>query len=135
MEDWQNSSLEEKVDLETLVLYPSEPYINEGIEEEIFRIKDEQLENEISNDFSETSIPNHKYEKSPIEFSTNNKAPKFRDFFCFQCSLQFSGTSVYELHQSLVHEIKGQLIAELFFFVINFPKNLRKNLTNLCPSI
>ena len=51
-EDVELSSLEEKVNLETLVLYPSEPYINEGIEEEIFRIKDEQLENEISNDFS-----------------------------------------------------------------------------------
>ena len=111
-EDVELSSLEEKVNLETLVLYPSEPYINEGIEEDFFRIKDQQLENEISNDFSETSIPNHKYEKSPIEFSTNNKELKFRDFFCFQCSLQFSGTSVYELHQSLVHGIKGQLIAE-----------------------
>ena len=112
IEDLELSSFEEKVDLETLVLYPSEPYINEGIEEEIFRIKDEQLENEISNDISETAIPNHKYEKSPIEFSTNNKDPKFIDFFSFQCSLQFGGKSVYELHQSLVHGIKGQLISE-----------------------
>ena len=51
------SSLEEKVDLETLVLYPFEPYISEGIDEEIFRIKDEQLENEISKDIYETAIP------------------------------------------------------------------------------
>ena len=72
-EDVELSSLEEKVDTETLVLYPSEFYISEEIEEEKFRIKDEQLENEISNDISETAIPNHKYEKSPIEISTNNK--------------------------------------------------------------
>ena len=27
----------------------------------------------------------------------------FRDLFCHQCSLQFGGKSVYDLHQSLVH--------------------------------
>ena len=112
IEDLELSSFEEKVDLETLVLYPSEPYINEGIEEEIFRIKDEQLENETNNDISETAIPNHKYEKSPIEFSTNNNETKFRDLFCFHCYLQFGRKSVYELHQSLAHGIKGQLISE-----------------------
>ena len=111
-EDVELSSLEEKVDLETLVLYPSESYISEGIEEEIFRIKDEQLENKINNDIYETAIPHHKYEKSPIELSTNNKEQKFRDLFCFQCSLQFGEKSVYDLHLSLVHGIKGQLISE-----------------------
>ena len=30
----------------------------------------------------------------------------FRDLFCFQCSLQCDGKSVYNLHQSLVHGIK-----------------------------
>ena len=29
-----------------------------------------------------------------------------RDLFCFQCSLQFNGKSVYDLHQSLVHGSK-----------------------------
>ena len=38
-EDVELSSLEEKVDLETLVLYPSEPYINEGIEEKKIELK------------------------------------------------------------------------------------------------
>ena len=30
---------------------------------------------------------------------------------------------------------KGQLISECPFDVLNFPKNLRKNLTNFCPRI
>ena len=30
---------------------------------------------------------------------------------------------------------KGQLISELLFDVLNFPKNQRKNLTNFCPRI
>jgi hypothetical protein len=119
-EDVELSSLEEKVDLETLVLYPSELYISEEVEEENFKIKHEQLKNEISNDYSETAIPNHRYEKFPTEFSTNNKEPKFKDLFCFQCSLQFGEKSVYDLHLSLVHGIKGQLISKL---------------TNFCPSI
>ena len=102
----KEESLEEKVNLENLVLYPSELYISKGREDDIFRIKDEPLENETNNDNSETAIPHHKYEKSPIEFSTNKKEQKVRDFFCFQCSLQFGAKSVYDLHQSLVHGIK-----------------------------
>ena len=86
-EDVELSSLEEKVDLDNLVLYPYESYIREGIEEDHFRIKDEPLENQINNDISETAMPYHKYEKTPIEFSTNNKEQKVRDLFCFQCSL------------------------------------------------
>ena len=30
----------------------------------------------------------------------------FRDLFCFQCSLQFNGKYVYDLHQLLVHGSK-----------------------------
>ena len=102
----KEESLEEKVDLETLVLYPSESYISKGREEDNFRIKDEPLENEINNDISETAIPHHHIEESPIEFSTTKKEQKVRDLFCFQCSLQFGEKSVYDLHQSLVHGIK-----------------------------
>ena len=32
----------------------------------------------------------------------------FRDLFCFQCSLQFDGKSVFDLHQFLVHGIKNR---------------------------
>ena len=72
-EDAELSSLEEQVDLENLVLYPSESYISEGIEEEMFRVKEEPLENEINNDISETATLHHKCERTKIEFSTNNK--------------------------------------------------------------
>ena len=119
-EDVELSSLEEKVDLKN---HPSESDINETLEHlqnllclepeelfkkyENFRIKNEPLENEINNDKSEKELPDHKYEKSPIEFSTNVlKEPKIKDLFCFLCSLQFDGKSVYDLHQSLVHGIK-----------------------------
>ena len=81
-EDVEQSSLEEKVDHENLILFPSES--NETIEEEHLRhllslepeelfkkyenfmIKDEPSENEITNDTSE-KVNDHKYEKSPIE--------------------------------------------------------------------
>ena len=91
LENLEQSSLEEKVDLGNLVLFSPESYTNEEIEEENFRIKDE---------------PDHKYEKLPIEFSTNDTEQNFRDLFCFQCSLQFHGQSVYDLHQSLFHGSK-----------------------------
>ena len=120
----EQSSLEEKVDLENLVLFPSESH--ERIEEEHLRyllslepeelfkkyenfiIKDEPSENEINNDTSEKAneLPDHKYEKSPIELPTNVKEQKIRDLFCFPCSLQFDGKSVYDLHLSLAHRIK-----------------------------
>ena len=122
-EDVELSCLEEKVDLKNLVIYPSESYINERLEhlhnllclepEELFKkygnflIKNAPLENEINNDKSEKELPDHKYEKSPIEFSTNVlKEQRIKDLFCFLCSIQFDGKSVYDLHQSLVHGIK-----------------------------
>ena len=53
-----------------------------------------------------------------------------RDLFCYQCSLQFGGKPVYDLHQSLVHgisgdsEIKIEIISE-----ISAPTNLTKTST------
>ena len=140
-EDVEISSLEEKVDLENLVIYPSEPYINERLGEEHlhnflsfqsgelfkkyenFGIKSEPLENEINNDISvkANELPHHNYEKSPIEFSRNvPKEQKFKALFCFLCSLQFDRKSVYDLHQSLVHgsksedsEVKIEVVSEI----------------------
>ena len=120
-EDVEQSSLEEKVDLENLILFPSKSHERTEQEhlryllslepEELFKkyenfmIKDEPSENEINNDTSE-KVNDHKYEKSPIELLTNVKEQKFKDLFCLQCSLQFDGKSVYDLHLSLVHGIK-----------------------------
>ena len=126
-EDVEQSSLQEKVDLENLVLLPSESQERTEEEhlrnllslepEELFKkyenfiIKDEPSENEINNDTSE-KVNDHKYEKSPIELPTNVKEQKFRDLFCLQCSLQFDGKSVYDLHLSLVHGIKDESKSE-----------------------
>ena len=125
-ENMPSSNMEEKVDLKDIVLFPSESYINERLEEEHlhnllslepeelfkqyanFRIMNEPFENEISNDISEKANepPDQGHEKSPIEFSTNVlKEQKIKGLFCFLCSLQFDGKSVYDLHQSLVHGI------------------------------
>jgi hypothetical protein len=54
----------------------------------------------------------------------------FSDLFCYQCSLQFGGKSVYYLHQSLVHgksgdsEVKIEISSE-----ISEPTNLTKTST------
>ena len=49
MEDLEQSSLEEKVDLGNLVLFPPDSYVNKEIGEANFRIKDEPLEIRINN--------------------------------------------------------------------------------------
>ncbi len=41
MEDWQEHSLEEKVDLKQLLLTPSDSYTNEGLSEYSEEIKEE----------------------------------------------------------------------------------------------
>jgi hypothetical protein len=80
MEDLEQSSLEEKVDIENLVLFPLDSYVNKETEEENFRIKDEPSEIKTNDDISENydikketiELPFDEYEKEPIEFSTNS---------------------------------------------------------------
>ena len=80
MEDLEQSSLEEKVDLGNLVLFPLDLYVNKETEEENFRIKDEPSEIKTNDDISENhtikketiELPVDEYEKEPIELSTNN---------------------------------------------------------------
>ena len=79
MEDMEQSSLEEKVDIENLVLFPLDSHVNKETEEENFRIKDESSEIKTNDDISENyyikketiELPFDEYEKEPIEFSTN----------------------------------------------------------------
>ena len=79
MEDLEQSSLEEKVDLGNFVLFPPDSYVNKETGEANFRIKDEPLEIRINDVISENNnikketieLPVDEYEKEPIEFSSN----------------------------------------------------------------
>ena len=105
MEDLEQSSLEEKVDLGNLVLFPPDSYVNEEIEEVNFTIEDEPLENKIDCDISDkTDVkkeviepPVHEYETTQIEFSTNSNVN------CQTCGLEFGNKVVLKIHNSMVH--------------------------------
>ena len=80
MEDLEQSSLEEKVDLGNFVLFPLDSYVNKETKEENFRIKDEPSEIKTNDDISENyDIKKEtieplvdEYEKESIELSTND---------------------------------------------------------------
>ena len=82
MEDLEQSSLEEKVDIGNLVLFPLDSYVNKETKEENFRIKDEPSEIKTNDDISENhnikketiEPPFDEYQKEPIELSTNDNA-------------------------------------------------------------
>ena len=105
MEDLEQSSLEEKVDLGNLVLFPPESYVNKALEEVNFTIKEESSENKIDCDISDkTNIkkeviepPVHEYEKTQIGFSTNSNVK------CQTCGLEFGNKVVLKIHNSMVH--------------------------------
>ena len=63
MEDLEQSSLEEKVDIGNLVLFPLDLFVNKETEEANFRIKDEPSEIETNDDISE----NYDIKKETIE--------------------------------------------------------------------
>ena len=105
MEELEESSLEEKVDLGNLVLFPPESYVNKAIEEVNFTIKEEPPENKINCDISdETNIkkeviepPVHEYKKTQIGFSTNSNVK------CQTWGLEFGNKVVLKIHNSMVH--------------------------------
>ena len=114
MEDLEQSSLEEKVDLGNLVLFPPESHVNKAIEEVNFTIKEESSENKIDCDISdETNIkkeviepPVHEYEKTQIEFSTNSNVK------CQTCRLEFGNKAVLKIHNSILHPEGPKMLAQ-----------------------
>ena len=73
MEDWQHHSLEEKVDLENLVLLPSDSYSNEGFDKYSCKIKEEPVENNIVIDNSDqTDIKTEKIELDEQKSNAND---------------------------------------------------------------
>ena len=77
MEDWQNSSLEEKVDLDTLVIFPPDSDTIAGISELRSGIKEEQSEE--NNDVIENpAYIDIKTEK--VEFVEQDSDTRFFEF-------------------------------------------------------
>ena len=103
MEDWQHHSLEEKVDLENLVLLPSDSYSNEGLNKYSHEVKEEPFESNIDIDNSDhTDIKTEKIgldeQKSDgIEFSTN------KNEICQTCGIEFGSKTALKIHNSLIH--------------------------------
>ena len=103
MEDLEQSSLEEKVDLGNLVLFPPESYVNKEIEEVNFTIKKEPSENKIDHDISDEADikkevfepPVYEYEKARVEFSTDGNEK------CQTCGLEFGNKAVLKIHNSI----------------------------------
>ena len=106
MEDWQHSSLEEKVDLENLVLFPPDLYPISGINELRSGIKEGQSEND--NDLVDNPAQKDiKTEKDEvIERDSATQSFEFcRDGAesCQICGLEFGNKDVLKIHNSLVH--------------------------------
>ena len=106
MEDWQNSSLEEKVDLDNLVLFPPDSYPISGINELRSSYKEEQCEedNYFIDNPAQNDIKTEKVElierdndTRSFEFSINGGE------ICQICGLEFGNKAVLKIHTSLVH--------------------------------
>ena len=114
MEDLEQSSLEEKVDLGNLVLFPPESYVNKAIEEVNYTIKEEPSENKIDQDISDEADikkevfepPVYEYEKVPIEFSMHSNEK------CQTCGLEFGNKAVLKIHNSIVHPEGPKMLAQ-----------------------
>ena len=106
MEDWQNSSLEEKVDLDNLVLFPPDSYPNAERMEFDKDIKEEQpgknsdiIENSAHND-----IKTEKIEWIEPDNDTPSLESSVRgDEICQICGLEFGNKAVLRIHNSLLH--------------------------------
>ena len=85
MEDWKQHSLEEKVDLENLLLIPSDSYSNESLKElkiDNIDVIDNSAKNEIKTEKVEL---NEEESKAKLfEYSTNGK-----EEICQICELEF----------------------------------------------
>ena len=106
MEDWQNSSFEEKVDLDNLVLFPPESYpisgiseLRSGIKEELSEEDADVIENPSHNDIKTESVEvvEQASDTRNFEFSRNGAE------ICQTCGLEFGNKVVLKIHNSLLH--------------------------------
>ena len=106
MEDWQNSSLEEKVDLENLVLFPPESYPISGINEVKSGIKEEQSEkgNDLVDNPAQKDIKTEKVEVIEQDSVTRSfELCRNGAEICQICGLEFGNKAVLKIHNSFVH--------------------------------
>ena len=100
MEDWQYSSLEEKVDLDNLVLFPPDrspdrerSEFNKDIKEDQSEENSEVIENPAHNDIKTELIEPDNNTQS-FEFSINGGE------ICQICGLEFGNKAVLKIHNS-----------------------------------
>ena len=102
MEDWQNSSLEEKVDLDNLVLFSPDSYPITEINELKSGIKEEQSEK--GNDSVDNDIKTEKVEVIEQDSVTRSfELCRNGAEICQICGLEFGNKDVLKIHNSLVH--------------------------------
>ena len=115
MEDWQNSSLEEKVDLDNLVLFSPDSYPITEINELKSGIKEEQ--SEVDNDFIENSAHNG-IKTENVELVEQDSDTRFFESsrngaeVCQTCGLEFGNKAVLKIHNSLLHPEETRIVHE-----------------------
>ena len=103
MEDWHYSSLEEKVDLDNLVLFPPDrspdterSEFNEDIKEDQSEENSDIIENPAHN-VIKTELIEPNDDTRSFEFSINGGE------ICQICGLEFGNKAVLKIHNSLLH--------------------------------
>ena len=99
MEDWQNISFEEKVEVKNIVLFPSDMHLKSEIKEFKNGIKEEQSDYLAHNDIKTEKIEliERNRDANAFEFSRNE------NFTCQICALEFGNKVVLNIHNSFMH--------------------------------
>ena len=106
MEDLQNSSLEEKVDLDTLVLCSSDLYSNMEINKFNNSIEKEKCkdDSDIIDNSAHNNVKSEKVELSEQDSDTNDFESSTNGAeLCRICGLEFGNKTVLKIHNSIVH--------------------------------
>jgi hypothetical protein len=100
MEDWQQHSLEEKVDLENLLLIPSDSYSNESLKEYSEELKKDNIDNSAKTEIKteEIELNDGEGNAKTFEYFTNGN-----EEVCQICGLKFGNKAVLKIHNSFVH--------------------------------
>ena len=107
----EEHSLEEKVDLENLVLIPSISYSNEGSMEYSYEIKEEhniKVDNSDHTEIKKDTIKSADDQKNDsIEFPTD------KNEICQICGLEFGSNAILKIHNSSVHPNENKVETQI----------------------